>query len=273
MILIKASDMPVLSQRPKIINHWTGGSYNVSELDRLHYHFIVTGAPAVEMVRGYTPISQPCAHTYGFNWEIGVSCCAMAGATQGGSSGRFPLTKEQWEMAARINAELALHYKIPVTKTEILQHGEVTKYLGVDQWGKWDMCFLPWMPKLGFYEVGDLFRTKVVEYMEEIEQPAGMRVTIIRPGGGFSEYLGKLMNGQTYLGIKECKELVWRHGPLTAGSPTIEVRESPTSTSKHLVPYMVIGGVGYFPIRTAAEKLGWKIKYDPSIKTVIVRMQ
>ena len=50
-------------------------------------------------------------------------------------------------MAALV-ANLALHYKIPVTPQTILTHAEVQPTLGIKQRGKWDVTRIPYRSDL-----------------------------------------------------------------------------------------------------------------------------
>lgn len=159
----------------RIICHWTAGSYNVSGVDKEHYHIIIDGDGKVH--RGYNDIDDNlscgdgiyAAHTWGLNTaSIGVTVCCMAGARQHPfRGGKFPMKKVQWETMIKVVAELCEIYKLPVDEKHVLQHGEVTEVYGIDQWGKWDVMVLPWEPGLSGKQVANLFRQKVREAMSE----------------------------------------------------------------------------------------------------------
>lgn len=168
------------SGHPKrVICHWTGGSYAISELDKEHYHIILgLVAGKLDVRRGDHTIDDNdrtgdgdyAAHTRGCNTgSIGLSVACMAGATKG-HAGHFPLTALLWERLAQAAAECCHHYNIPVTPQTVLQHGEVQRILGIAQAGKWDVCWLPWEPALSTAEVGNQFRGKVSWYLEQLEQ-------------------------------------------------------------------------------------------------------
>lgn len=154
----------------KIIIHWTAGSYTVSDTDKEHYHIIVDGGGKLH--RGdYSILANVstsdadgyAAHTKGCNTKaIGVSAACMAGAIESPfSPGVYPLKQVQWETLAAVVADLSRKYKILVSATTILQHGEVQKNLGIAQNGKWDICKLPWAPSHSTSEVGNQFRNMV----------------------------------------------------------------------------------------------------------------
>jgi N-acetyl-anhydromuramyl-L-alanine amidase AmpD len=77
------------------------------------------------------------------------------------NAGPYPLTQKQWDTLAAVAADLARKYKIAVSPTTVLQHGEVQKNLGIAQDGKWDINKLPWNPGMNSTEVGNQFRSKV----------------------------------------------------------------------------------------------------------------
>jgi hypothetical protein len=56
------------------------------------------------------------------------------------------MTRTQWEGMAKVVAELCRVYRIPVTATTVLGHGEVKVNLGIRQRGKWDPWSSPGTP-------------------------------------------------------------------------------------------------------------------------------
>lgn len=159
----------------RIVIHWSAGTHKVSALDREHYHFIVSGEG--EVVAGKWPVSanaklQPgryAAHTLNLNTDsIGIAVAAMAGAVERPfDAGDFPITEKQ--MAALVDecAALAVQYGIPVRRDTILTHAEVQPTLGVKQRGKWDITWLPGMPKpLDPVYVGDIIRDRIMDAMK-----------------------------------------------------------------------------------------------------------
>jgi len=133
--------------------HWTAGTHAVSALDREHYHFIVAGDGKVvagnlrpeanAVIKG----GQYAAHTRGLNTgSIGVAVAAMAGARERPfDAGAFPITAPQLAAFTDLVAELALTYKIRITRQTVLTHAEVQPTLNVWQRGKWDIAWLPGM--------------------------------------------------------------------------------------------------------------------------------
>lgn len=156
----------------RIICHWTGGSYKVSDLDRKHYHFIFSGTG--EEVAGIYPIkanlklrgSGYAAHTYRCNTgSIGLSMACMGGAVENGGVGKYPMTEAQFEKMARKAAALCREYQIAVTPQTVLWHSEVQFNLGIKQRGKWDATILPFNGMRGSEVCGDYLRSRVRFHM------------------------------------------------------------------------------------------------------------
>lgn len=162
----------------RIIVHWTAGAYLVTALDREHYHFIIDGDNAVHRgdhsvaANDLTTDDDYAAHTRSTNTKaIGVAVACMAGAVEKPfKEGRYPMKKEQWETMAKVVAELCLHYKIEVTPTTVLGHGEVQRLLGRAQAGKWDPMVLPWDATIAAPVVGDRFRALVKAHLEVLKE-------------------------------------------------------------------------------------------------------
>lgn len=160
----------------RIICHWTAGGHTASNLDRKHYHILIEGDG--ELVRGHHTIKDNestgdgvyAAHTLGANTgSIGISACCMAGAQESPfDAGTAPMTETQWKVMAEVAAQLCHRYKIPVTQATVLGHGEVQKFLGKKQKGKWDPLVLPWAPHLSRETVGNRFRAAVSAAMAKL---------------------------------------------------------------------------------------------------------
>jgi hypothetical protein len=149
--------------------HWTAGIYEASAHDKECYHILIESDG--KLIRGDHPISDNVStaddsyagHTNQANTKnIGIACCAMAGAQESPfNPGRYPLTEKQWLTAAKVAAELGAKYKIAVERNRMLSHGEWQSTMGVPQSGKWDINKLPWSPGLDKSEVNDLWREHV----------------------------------------------------------------------------------------------------------------
>lgn len=157
----------------RIVVHWSGGSHQVSDSDREHYHIIIDGAG--NLVRGEHDISDNrrglrfltgryAAHALNFNaGSIGLALAGMQGAQENPfKPGSQPINEIQWNLAAASAAQLCDFYNIPVTYQTVLQHGEIEANTGVRQRGKWDCCRLPWEPGLPPNAVCSKFRQAVI---------------------------------------------------------------------------------------------------------------
>ena len=154
----------------RIIFHWSAGTHKASELDKKHYHFIVEGDGTV-VTGKYKPEDNLstadgvyAAHTLNCNKDsIGISLACMAGAVEAPfSSGKYPMTKAQWDAGVALGAKLAKLYKIPVSTKTVLSHAEVQGTLGIKQKGKWDFTRLSWAPDVkGATACGNLLRNQI----------------------------------------------------------------------------------------------------------------
>jgi N-acetyl-anhydromuramyl-L-alanine amidase AmpD len=168
MPTIPASWLSKVDMR-RIICHWTAGAYVPSENDLAHYHILIDGDGALH--RGTHPIAANesaadgdyAAHTKGTNTRsIGLSMCCMAGAKETPfNAGNVPMKKAQWDAMVDVAAQLCKRYKIAVTPTTVLGHGEVEKNIGNPQNGKWDPMKLPFDPQLSKSQVGARLRTEI----------------------------------------------------------------------------------------------------------------
>ena len=157
----------------RIICHWTAGAYKASEHDRAAYHILIEKDGT--LVRGNHSIADNVStadnvyarHTKGCNsGSIGITVCCMADAHEAPfRPGPSPMTREQWDLLARVAAQLAGRYGIAVTPKTILGHGEVQEQLGKPQEGKWDPMVFPWDPAVPKQEVGRRFRARVSELL------------------------------------------------------------------------------------------------------------
>lgn len=155
----------------RIILHWTAGRHVASALDREHYHVlvehdgaVVRGIPSIAANGVGSSIRPRAAHTLNCNTgSVGVSMCAMGNAVEFPfNPGKWPLTREQWTVAAHVVAQLCGRYQIPVMRETVLSHAEVQGTLGIRQRGKWDVTRLPFDSRtVGAIACGDAFRSMV----------------------------------------------------------------------------------------------------------------
>jgi hypothetical protein len=167
--IVPASWMPACKMI-RVVSHWSAGAWKASTHDLDYYHLMIEDDG--RLVRGVYSISDNVStsdgryapHCKSLNTgSIGVSLCAMAGATENPfSTGKYPITSVQWNVLSSVVAELCNAYSIPVTRETVLSHAEVQKTLGVAQSGKIDFMWIPGMTKMGdAIAIGDQFRKDV----------------------------------------------------------------------------------------------------------------
>ena len=173
----------------RITLHWTGGSYTPSSLDAEHYHFLIDGDGCVWLGK-YSVLDQDstassyAAHCAGFNTKnIGVAFCAMAGAQENGSFGKYPINQLQWQVAIELCAWLLRGYGLNPTESCLASHCEIERIHGRKQSGKWDVSAVKFRSET-WSELNDVFRNLVREYKEEATEFEDMpEITVTVPIG------------------------------------------------------------------------------------------
>lgn len=166
-VTVPSSWMPKAAMQ-RVIVHWTAGSHKATTFDKSHYHILIEGDGTV--VRGTPTIDlnqSPArkgyaAHTLNCNsGSIGVSLCCMAGAQESPfHAGIAPMTKVQWDKLPHVLAALCERYSITPSPKTLLSHAEVQDNLNIPQRGKWDIRWVPGMPKpVIAQDVGNQFRS------------------------------------------------------------------------------------------------------------------
>ena len=192
MARLKIEKLPVCSMA-RVVLHWTAGTYKASSLDQEHYHILIEGDGTIvygkhDIDANAKPAREPRAsHTRNCNTgSIGVSMCSMKDAKERPfSAGPFPMTIEQWKVAAEVVAELCRQYSIGVTPRTVLAHGEVQESLKIEQLQKWDPLVQPWAPSTPRAQVMDGFRALVKEQVSRLQSPAALSVPVVIGPGGF----------------------------------------------------------------------------------------
>ena len=173
-----------------IVIHWTGGAAGVIDLEREHYHLIITqdakAVPGRYRPEANADVSdgQYAAHTRAANsGRIGVAFDAMAGAVERPFDPGFaPITEEMVRVMAREVAALCQTYRIPVTPWTVLTHAEVPERLGIAQRGKWDCNWLPPLSQPTTpAAAGTRLRQAIRAALDTEDVPVGMVVTKADP--------------------------------------------------------------------------------------------
>jgi hypothetical protein len=273
MRIIPESWLPSCAMRG-IVNHWTGGAYRASAVDKRHYHIIIEGDGT--LVRGNHSIANNvncangnyAAHTRGCNTGfIGVSLAAMAGATESPLNfGRFPVTREQYEALVRVNADLCERYGIGVSAQTVLGHCEVERYLGKPQRGKWDPWRFAWSPESDRYTLGGQFRQDVSRALRATSYPHLLTEVGVRVGDQVVSLSGYLDGGTAWVPVRPVVEaLSGTVVGLKSGLFTVRRGEKLFE-----LPAAVRGTTGYTPAR-ALRDLGVSVEWDASTRTVTFR--
>lgn len=254
----------------RVIAHWSEGWNRANDVDKAAYHLLIEGDGKI--IRGVHEISDNdntadgdyAAHCLNCNrYSIGVSLCGMVNCRETPfSPGPAPITEVQWQHLARLTADLCIRYKIPVSPTTTLGHGEVQKNLGIKQRGKWDPLRLPWNPSLSYAEVGDLYRADVLALLEprpqRSVQVAGKSIT----GGDVL-----VEDGSTWVALRAVSSLLgWTI--ISASAPEAVIQDNKGQSK--LVPFQNEEGKGFVEVRGLASAVGLSATYDPAKKLVVV---
>ena len=78
------------------------------------------------------------------------------------------MKRAQWEAMIDVVAQLCKRYRIPITPTTVLGHGEVEKAIGVRQRGEWDPMKLSFDPQLTKAKVGTKLRADVQTRLDNL---------------------------------------------------------------------------------------------------------
>ena len=132
----------------KIFLHWAASTYSSASPD---YHATIQGNGKIEQTRDYNTFGG--GHTSERNSEgIGISLAAMKGADSGGSFGKYPVKKIQYENMAKLCAKILVswgHGPSYVNETNVPTHAEAGRQgdslgnYGPMAWGgdgtRWDL--------------------------------------------------------------------------------------------------------------------------------------
>ena len=159
----------------RIIYHWTAGTYKPNTTDLLHYHYLVDGNGKIH--QGVYPVedNEDCldgvyaAHTGGGNTgSIGIAFCGMLGFLGINQQGNYPLTQAQLESGWKLGATLVEKYDLDIKDKNTIQthYGFGKRNRNTSSAGKIDITYLPSMPHVSKDKIEDLFREKVIWYMQ-----------------------------------------------------------------------------------------------------------
>jgi hypothetical protein len=207
------------------------------------------------------------AHTLGLNTgSIGISACCMAGAVERPfEAGACPMTRKQWETMAMVAAELCQFYRISVTPTTVLGHGEVEVNCGKPQKGKWDPLILPWNPGLSRTEVGMMFRAMVQNHIDGpgLEETVSSVRLLFR-----GKDLGRIpvANGGSFARSQDVAKLTgWK---LTRSDE--DDAEFVMNGASVSFPAVLVDGESFVDCDAVARRLNLTIRWDEATDTVVL---
>ena len=102
---------------------------------------------------------------------IGLSALGMADFNLKDKQTKYPLTKIQVEAFCKLAAELCIKYAIKVSPETVFTHFEFgLKHTNTTSYGKIDFTYLPFLPNLDKYKIGDFLRNKISWYIIQIKK-------------------------------------------------------------------------------------------------------
>lgn len=259
----------------RIIGHWTVTGYQPDEECIGSYHLIIgydKNTGKVTLHRGESNLDEPSPHTYAFNSAIGVSIACLGGYVSQGNPGLYPLREDQWDLFLRVVDQLRRTYDIPVKPSAILMHGEVTRVLGVDQYGKWD---IGWVPHLKL-NTPELCGSAMREFMLHPDADVGVKIRISGKPVVFEDAF--LFDGSTFVAIRSFIEAMKPEVSLDIKGlhlPTMTLSYSSGDGYSGFVVTVraaVRNGVGYVSLKELLSPLGWGItveKWDKDRKILV----
>jgi hypothetical protein len=260
-------------RQKRIICHWTVGPYLASEDCLSSYHILVESKDGVaRLARGDDDLDTPTPHTYMFNSAIGLSICALGGYQSQSNPGPYPITEGQWDLLVEAVAQLCKEFNIPVTPTQVLMHGEVTDKLGVDQWGKWDIGWLPHLGLHGAHDCGNKLRQSVMRLLEGSDKLPEVDVLV-----SDRVIKGAVYDGSTMVPVRALIEVlqdeynmdvVIRSSPLKQ-TISIEGKLDNDTLFRHNFYYMLLSGDkrGWVSLRELCTKLDLTLTINNWSKT------
>lgn len=265
--VLLATDLPSAAKVLRTVLHWTAGQLAPNAIDVMHYHFLVAGKPAVEIVRGkfgLTAVNPPlveghyAAHTHHLNSNsAAVSICGMSGSVAPRTAGPYPFSEEQFETAVRAVADIHDAYGLPATPQTALMHSTVEPVLGVHQAGKWDVDLLPFKPDMKAADVHEYY----LQRLRDVLAP-GRRGQFDVVWDGHKVAKGFYDNGDAQVPLRDLS------GPL--GFKILKADGKTAVLSKGLfnnrsIPMIVVDGKGYVDVLALVGLLGMSAEYIVSL--------
>ena len=157
----------------KIIYHWSGGSYNISDFDRQFYHFLIDDKGEVFKGKYSVEDNLNCndkkyaAHTGGGNTNsIGIAFLGMYNFNEKTLHTKYPLTRIQCEAGFKLGADLSKKYNIDLSLPLSVQthYGFGVRNPNTTSKGKIDIIYLHPFPNIPKNCIEEFIRKKVIWY-------------------------------------------------------------------------------------------------------------
>lgn len=161
----------------RIIYHWTAGTYSPNTQDLLHYHYLIDGKGVIHHGVYGVDDNKNCldgvyaAHTGGGNTgSIGIAFCGMNGYVSPLNVGHYPLKQKQLEAGWKLGAVMVKMHHLNLSNKETIQthYGFGVRHPKSDSAGKIDITFIPSMPNIAKEDIEDLFREKILWYIDKV---------------------------------------------------------------------------------------------------------
>jgi hypothetical protein len=175
------------------------------------------------------------------------------------------MTRKQWETLAEVAADLCQFYRIPVTPTTVLGHGEVAVNCGKPRKGKWEPLILPWNPGRSRTEVGTTFRAMVQNFIDGPgleEQVSTVNLTFR------GRNLGQIpvTNGGSFARSADIADRAgWTLARFDEDDAEFVINGKSVS-----FPAVLVEGESYVDCDDVARHLNLKLRWDKATDTVIV---
>lgn len=160
-----------MSIRTRLCIHQTDATQDVTDKDKMLYHYIVDGHATIH--RGYYKPQDPDDTANGFYAKHcgGGSLKAIGVALAGGGKNHKhgPIRRSGFEKMVKLIAELCFEYGIEINEKTVYTHYEFGQLRpNTSSGGALDFSYLPWIPKMPPQKIGNYIRNKIKAYYDKL---------------------------------------------------------------------------------------------------------